>query len=206
MRRDAPSFATETSGAAAVEFGLMGGVVILLLVGVIDFGNALWQYNEASKAVQLGVRLASVSDPVAADLAAFDGIAAGGEPGQPMPYYERRCSGATQSCTNGGRFDAGALQGIVFGRGNTACPAAPQNFPPMCQILPRLRPENVAIDYVHSGLGLAGIPGLRPSPTITVRLVNFNYEFMLLGSLLSLPAIPMSGLSASATAEDLQGR
>jgi hypothetical protein len=205
-RPDPRCFAADSSGAAAVEFGLIGGFFILLLFGVIDFGSALFQYNEASKAVQLGARLASVSDPVSSDLATFDGTSIGGEPGQPMPYYERRCSGATRTCSGGGRFDPGALQSIVYGRGNTECPSTPQSFPPMCRIFPRIRPENVAVDYVHSGIGLAGIQGIRPSPTITVRLVGLNYDFMVLGDLLNLPAISMSGLSATATAEDLQGR
>jgi len=59
---------------------------------------------------------------------------------------------------------------------------------------------------VHTGLGLAGISGIRPTPTITLRLVDLNYEFMVLGALLGLPDIPMSGLSATATGEDLSGR
>src|SRR3954454_25353542 len=164
-RPDPRCFAADSSGAAAVEFGLIGGFFILLLFGVIDFGSALFQYNEASKAVQLGARLASVSDPGSSGLATLDGTSSGGEPGQPMPYYERRCSGATRTCSGGGRFDPGALQSIVFGRGNTECPSTPQSFPPMCRIFPRIRPENVAVDYVHSGIGLAGIQGIRPSPT-----------------------------------------
>jgi Flp pilus assembly pilin Flp len=203
----ASSFAGDERGAAAVELGLVGGFFIMLLLGAIDFGNALWQYNQASKAIQLGVRLASVSDPVSSDLATFDGTSAGAQPGDPMPYFERHCSGATSPprCT-GGTFDAGALQSIVYGRGNTSCPATTGNHTAMCQIFPRIRPENIEVDYVQSGIGLAGISGIRPTPTITLRLVNLNYEFMLLGDLLGLPDIPMGGLLATATAEDLSGR
>ena len=199
------AFAHDKDGVAAVEFGLVGGLFMLLLMSVIDFGFALVQYNNAAKALQLGVRLASVTDPVSKDLATFDGTSLGADPGAPMPYFERRCSGATKTCTNG-TFDLGALQSIVYGRGNTACPTTPGNSVAMCRIFPRIRPENLAVDYVHTGLGLAGISGIRPTPTITLRLVDLNYEFMVLGALLGLPDIPMSGLSATATGEDLSGR
>lgn len=199
------AFARDKDGVAAVEFGLVGGLFMLLLMSVIDFGYALVQYNNAAKALQLGVRLASVTDPVSMDLATFDGTSLGADPGAPMPYFERRCSGATKTCTNG-TFDLGALQSIVYGRGNTACPTTPGNYVAMCRIFPRIRPEHLAVDYVHTGLGLAGIGGIRPTPTITLRLVDLNYEFMVLGALLGLPDIPMSGLSATATGEDLSGR
>jgi Flp pilus assembly pilin Flp len=199
------SFSGDASGAVAVEFGLVGGLFIVMLLAAMDFGYALFQYNQASKAVQLGARLAAVTDPVSADLASFDGTQAGAEPGAPMPYFERRCSGATASCTDG-RFDAGALQSLVYGRGNTACPQSSGNYPAMCRIFPRLRPAHIAVDYVHSGLGIAGVSGIRPRPTITVRLIGLNYEFMVLGALLNLPDIPMRGLLATATGEDLSGR
>lgn len=201
----ARAFARSRDGAAAVEFGLLGGFFILLVIAAMDFGFALFQFNQASKAVQLGARLAAVTDPVSADLASFDGTSAGAVPGGPMPYFERRCSGATRSCA-GGTFDPGALQSIVYGRGQTACPSVTGNYPGMCRIFARIRPENVAVDYVHTGIGVAGIPGLRPTPTITVRLVGLNYEFIVLGSLLGLPNIPMGGLNATATGEDLAGR
>jgi Flp pilus assembly pilin Flp len=204
-REERRSFATNEDGAAAVEFGLLGGFVIMLLLAAMDFGFALFQHNQASKAVQLGARLAAVTDPVSSDLATFDGTSAGAEPGAPMPYFERRCRGATETCTNG-TFDRGALHSIVYGRGNTACPATAGNYPAMCRVFPRIRPENLEVDYVHSGIGIAGVPGIRPTPTITVRVVDLNYRFMVLGSLLGLSDVPMAGLLATATGEDLAGR
>jgi len=195
----------DESGVAAVEFGLLGGFFILLLLAAMDFGVALWQHNRAAKAVQLGARLAAVSDPVSKDLATFDGTQVGAQPGDPMPYFERRCNGSMRTCT-GGSFDLGALQTIVYGRGNTSCPTTPQSYPAMCQILPQVTPANIAIDYVHSGIGLAGISGIRPIPTITMRLIGLRYDFILLGDLLGLRGIPMTGLMATATGEDLSGR
>lgn len=200
----ARSLLQDDSGGAAVEFGLVGGTFILILMGILDFGSAYWQWNQATKALQLGVRLAAVSDPVSSDLKTFDGTSLGAEPGDPMPAFRRLCSGAQATCSNG-TYDAGAMNTIVYGRGNSSCPTGTQSFPPMCQIFPRIGPKNVTVEYVQTGLGFAGRPG-GPVPTIIVRLAGLNYDFAVLNGLLGLPSIPMSGLSASATAEDLSGR
>jgi len=196
-------FFRHEEGAAAVDFGLIGSSFILLIMAIMDFGTAYWQWNQASKALQLGVRLAAVSSPVSSDLKNLDGTSLGADPGDPMPYFERVCSGATASCTNG-TYDPAAMRTIVYGRGNTSCPTTPQNFPPMCALFPRIRPENVIIEYVQTGLGFAGRPG-GPVPTINLRLTGLNYDFVVLDGLLGLQSIPMTGLSATATAEDMSG-
>jgi Flp pilus assembly pilin Flp len=196
---------TDERGATTVEFGLISGLLFLVLFAIADFGYAFWQWSSATKALQLGVRLAAVSDPVSSDLKTMTGLSAGVVDGDPMPYYQRVCSGATSSCTNNGTFDLGALQSIVYGRGNTTCPTQAQGFPPMCQIFPRVRPANVVIEYVHTGLGYAGRPG-GPIPTIKLSLTGLNFDFIILNRLIGLPQISMSNLMATATGEDLSGR
>jgi Flp pilus assembly pilin Flp len=203
LRARGGAFVRDESGGTAVEFSLVGTLFILLLLAVMDFGIAFWQWNQATKAVQLGVRLASVSNPVSSDLKTLDGTTLGAEPGDPMPYFKRVCSGATASCT-GGTYDQTAMNTIVFGRGNTACPTTPQAFPPMCMLFPRVRPQNVIVEYVQTGLGFAGRPG-GPVPTIRLRLTGLTFEFVVLNDLLGLPRIAMDGLSATATAEDMSG-
>lgn len=197
-------FARDARGATTVEFGLVAGMLFLILFAITDFGYAFWQWNSASKALQLGVRLASVSDPVSSDLKTFTGLSATVRDGDPMPYYQRACSGASKSCS-GGTFDQAALNTLVYGRGNASCPTAAQSFPPMCQLFSRIKPENVVVEYVHTGLGYAGRPG-GPLPTIKLSLTGLNYEFLVLNSLLGLPAVSMSRLMATATAEDLSGK
>src|SRR5687767_3811373 len=83
----------DVSGAVAVEFGLLCSVLIAMLLGMMEFGAAYWQWNQATKALQLGVRLAAVSDPVSSDLATFTGVSTTIEEGDPMPYFQRICSG-----------------------------------------------------------------------------------------------------------------
>ncbi len=194
----------DPSGAVAVEFGLVGSIFILLLIGMMEFGIAFWQWNQASKALQLGVRLAAVSDPVSSDLKTMTGLSATVEQGDAMPYFQRVCNGATQSCSSG-TYDAAAMRTLVYGRGNAACPSTVQRYPAMCQLFSRITPQNVIVEYTQTGLGFAGRPG-GPLPSITVRLTGLNFDFIVLNSMLGLPRIPMSGLIASATAEDLSGR
>ena len=194
----------DLSGATTVEFGLVSGLLFLILFAITDFGFAFWQWSSATKALQLGVRLASVSDPVSSDLKTMTGLSSTVFDGDPMPAYQRVCSGASKSCS-GGTFDQAALNTLVYGRGNASCPTATQSFAPMCQIFSRIKPENVVVEYVHTGLGYAGRPG-GPIPTIRLSLTGLSYEFISLNGLLGLPAISMSGLVATATAEDLSGK
>jgi len=198
------SFWRDPSGAAAVEFGLIGMIFITLLFGMVEFGTAYWQWNQAAKALQLGVRLAAVSNPVSSDLSTFTGLSSTVEEGDPMPYFQRICSGKAATCSGGGTYSAAAMRTIVYGRGNTACPKTPQRYPAMCQIFSRITPQNVIVEYTQTGLGFAGRPG-GPLPSITVRLTGIEFDFVVLNNLLGLPKIPMSGLSATATAEDLRG-
>jgi Flp pilus assembly pilin Flp len=194
----------ESSGAVAVEFGLVGSMFIVMLLGIMEFGTAFWQWNQATKALQLGVRLAAVSDPVSSDLKTMTGVSGSVEEGDPMPYFQRVCSGASQTCS-GGTYDAGAMRTLVFGRGNATCPTTQQRYPAMCQLFPRIRPENLTVEYTQTGLGFAGRPG-GPIPSITIRVTGIDFEFVALDKMLGLPKIPMAGLAASATAEDLSGR
>ena len=193
----------DSSGAVAVEFGLVGGMFIVMLFALMEFGTAFWQWNQATKALQLGVRLAAVSDPVSSDLKTMTGVSGTVEEGDPMPYFQRVCGGASQTCSNG-TYDPAAMETIVYGRGNTACPTTAQRYPAMCQLFPRIRPENVIVEYTHTGLGFAGRPG-GPLPSITVRLTGLNFDFVVLDNMLGLPQVSMSGLKASATAEDMRG-
>jgi len=56
----------------------------------------------------------------------------------------------------------------------------------MCQIFTRIKPENIVIEYVHTGLGYAGRPG-GPIPTIKLSLTGLNYDFLILNGFLASP-------------------
>jgi Flp pilus assembly pilin Flp len=192
------SFARAIDGAAAVEFGLVSVTFITLLIAIMDFGLAFWQWNSATKALQLGARLSATSDPVSSDIKDY-----AVEPGLPIPSFERVCAGG--ACSNGGSFDLGALQILVYGaRGLTACPNPPQGRPAMCHLFPQIRPENLRIVYSRSGTVASGAQG-SAAPTISLSLTGLTYDLVALDRLIGLGPIPMTGLSVTATAEDLSG-
>ncbi|WP_322085193.1 TadE family protein [Burkholderia sp. BCC1999] len=53
-------------GSAIVEFALISWVLIMLLIGIFEFGRVLFYWNTASEAVRLGARTAVVCDVKAA--------------------------------------------------------------------------------------------------------------------------------------------
>ena len=50
------SLGVSTRGAAAVEFAIISGVLIMLLVGILDLGRALWVQNQISFLADQAVR------------------------------------------------------------------------------------------------------------------------------------------------------
>ena len=207
MLKHIKSFTRETAGAAMVEFTIIVSMLLIVTGGMVEFAIATSQWNAATKAVQLGARLASVSDPVDSSLPALSGLVGGALPGDPYPasaYSSRVCSGSGGSCTGGGTYDATAMRTLVFGRGQTTCGTiGADQSPAMCDIFPGIAPANVIVTYTNSGLGFAGRPG-GPVPTITVQLQNITYSFVFLNALLGYTPITMPPLSATATGEDMK--
>ena len=66
-------FAADTSGAAAIEFAIISLALVLFTFAILDVGFALYWFNRAEKATQLGARIAAVSDPVTDFLPGFSG-------------------------------------------------------------------------------------------------------------------------------------
>lgn len=193
----------DQSGAAMVEFTIVVFFFLVLTGGVVEFALGWYQWNSASKALQQGVRLASVSDPVASDLINMTGLEGSAVPGDPMPSFLRVCNGATQTCTNGGTYSASAMNTIVYGRGQNTCGTiGPDGFAGMCDIFGRIQPQNVIITYRHTGLGFAGRPG-GPVPTITVELTGLTYNYAFLSGLLGFGPVTLPPMRTTAVGEDL---
>jgi len=193
----------DDSGATMVEFAI--GVMLFLVFtsGLVEFTLAFWQWNAAAKALQVGARLASVSDPVSSDLATLTGMEGGAAPGAKMPYFKRVCSGAGGgSCSDGGTYSAAAMNTIVNGRDGNCGTLGADGYPGMCDIFSRITPANVRITYTHTGLGFAGRPG-GPVPTITLELTGLTYSFVFLNALLRFPPITIPAMRTTITGEDL---
>jgi hypothetical protein len=187
------------AGATMVEFSLAVTAVLILLGGMVDFLFAFWQWNSAMKAVEIGARIAAVSNPVAGGLMSLSTAVAGGQTGQPFPvdgFGPIVCDGAAQACCLGPAtscaanssvagitYDATAMNWIVYGRGATSCVSATAVYNMgMCQILtmtrPALSPANVMIEYRMTGLGYQGG---APTPTITLWLKNVSNSYRMTG-------------------------
>ncbi|HZD54598.1 MAG TPA: TadE family protein [Woeseiaceae bacterium] len=190
-------------GAAAVEFAFVAFPLILLTLGIIDFGFALYTWTQAEKAAHLGVRTAVVSDLVAPQLADFSGVtnqsAAGAScaaaDGSTTSYctYSPDPVVCTSTGCNGYGFSSSAFNKIITS---------------MRTLYPSLGATKVEVEYASSPLGFAGRPGNSPGsfnlvPLVTVRIINLTYDWVALGSLLGLPAINLPDISATMPGEDL---
>ncbi len=203
-------FSRHRRGATMVEFTLVLSFLLVLTGGVIEFTLMFYHFNSATKALQMGARLSSVSSPVVDELEDMSSpTVQGAGLGDPLTTsYSIQCDGSTSQCVGclGGSctFNAGALNTIVFGRGTaTTCGDATNvSDAGMCDIYRPIRPQNVKITYEHTGLGFVGKPG-GPVPTITIELQNLNFGFILIPAFVNVTSISLPTLKMTATGEDL---
>jgi TadE-like protein len=201
---------SEESGAVFAEFAMLLPLLIFLVCGSIDFLYAFYQWNAAAKAVEVGARIASVSDPVARGLYNLSNqpLINGALPGSPVAVFNVNCHAGSCSCAGicaglaVNSFDAAAMNRIVFGRNSDSCGDARSYYDSgMCDILSSITSENVTIAYTQTGLGFVGRPG-GPTPTVTVSLQDMQFKFFFLSSLFGF-GIAMPNMATTMTAEDL---
>jgi hypothetical protein len=208
-------FLRDQQGSVIVEVTVMLSITLVLVLGAIDFLLLFHQWNAAAKSVQIGARLAAVSDPVASGLNSLSQavVSASVPPGAAMPNFVVTCDGRTATCTCNGNacrgmkgYDGAAMNTIVFGRGSSSCSDAKSaDVAGMCDIFPRITPANVKIVYAQTGLGYAGRPG-GPMPTITVSLQNLPFQFFFLRGLMGFHDFQIPASTVSLSAEDLSSR
>lgn len=216
------SFARDQAGGVLVETTVLIPILLVFVLGAIDFSLAFYQWNLATKAVQVGARIAAVSDPVASGLSSIStgvlSLSSTVIAGDPMPDFQVTCEGATPSCTctrgtcpGMGTFSWAAMNKIVCGRNNTSttqciystqCSATSSYFRGMCDIFPTITAANVRIVYTQTGLGFAGRDG-GPVPTITVSLQNVPFQFFFLNGLMGFQPITISSARTTTTGEVL---
>jgi Flp pilus assembly protein TadG len=204
----------DTSGAVLVEVTVTMTLMFVFILGSIDFLFAFYQWNAATKAVQVGARIAAVSDPVAIGLNGLSEAVVNSfvPPGANMPGFVVRCERKSETCrctgicTGVGAYDRAAMNTIIFGRGSSSCSDATSIYRTgMCDIFPRIVAANVVVQYAQSGLGYAGRPG-GPVPTITISIEDLPFQFIFLGGIMGFDQIRLPALTTSITAEDMASR
>ena len=213
--------ARDEDGGPLVEVAIILPILILFLFRGVDFMNALYQWNAAAKAVQIGARIAAVSDPIASGLSSIadNALSSGVASGSPMPDFTVECDGGASacSCTSGacdgmGAYSAEAMGFLVYGRaGNSNCTLpASQYFSGMCNLHGAIAPQYVTVVYKQTGLGYAG-RAFGPVPTITVSLnapwsktkLPFKFFFLPFAAI-NMPQVTttITGEALSASAAD----
>ncbi|MCZ6587187.1 MAG: pilus assembly protein [Alphaproteobacteria bacterium] len=202
----------DTSGAAAIEFAIISLVLVLFTFAILDVGFALYWFNRAEKATQMGVRVASVSNPVTDFLASFSGTG-GGTAGVSCSdgsgVIIAACDHADITCSVSGTTGTCTSAGGSFGEpGNFVDAAFIKIFNEMMVMYPQLSSTNVQVEYRPSPLGFIGRPGAIADtynlvPQVTVRIVNLEYNYIALGALLGLQKFTLPVISASLIGEDL---
>lgn len=191
-----------------VEMSIVCVLLFTLVLGFVDFGYAFYQWNAATKAVEIGARLASISDPVATALPNAGPISSPGAPVVAGAWGPFVCAfqAGTGICSNSGSFSAANFSRIF--RGDTAntnddaCPdLAVNQRAGMCHYFPGLRRDNVVITYSATGLGYQTRLG-GPVPTITVSLRNITFQFFFLNWLYANKAMP--SMLSTVTGEDMK--
>lgn len=192
MTRGVPLIVRDRTGSSAAEFALVLPLLILFLFGIIDVGRYMWTLNRAEKAVQMGVRYAVVSDPVANVIEVDyvnDHSIPGGDPVPVSVFTSAVCTDADPCTVTGTADDEDGRNATAF----TNIVNWMRKFYPMIQ------EGDVTVRYDNVGLGYSGDPtGPDVSPLTTVIVSGMNFDSLLMfGGSITLPDI-----KASLTMED----
>ncbi len=67
----------DRDGTSALEFGLLAPVFLLLFLGILEFGRALWTQSSLQHAVEAAARYAAINYPTCASVSQTKSYAAG---------------------------------------------------------------------------------------------------------------------------------
>ncbi len=193
-------FVHERRGAAGAEFALIALVFAGLLLGIIDFGRALWEYNNAMKACQVGVRYAVANNMIPTNLMNYDPFAGAStlNTGDEIPVSEFPtpivCDDS--GCTPNEGYEAAAYNNIYDVMG--------AHYPRLGSAASPNTQAIVEVTYTHVGRGFAGNPygpDIWPVTTVSIRGLQFEFSTPLIGVVLPFE---FPKCSATLYAEDYQ--
>lgn len=183
--------------ASAAEFALVLPLLLVFLLGIIDTGRFMWDYNRAEKATQMGVRYAVVTDLVPSGLETYSFTVSDSIPaGDPIPttsFDQATCDSTSCTC---------APNAAVCGAHD---PVAFTNIVDRMRLFyPWITNSNVTIQYRNIGLGYSGDPnGPDVAPLVTIQLTGLTFKpitTMAFGGTMAMP-----GFRSALTLEDGAG-
>jgi Flp pilus assembly protein TadG len=192
------TFLRNERGSTLVETTIVFTLMMLLTFGLVDFGYAFWQYSAAEKATAAGARWIATRHGVAGTQAALTN--------------ELYTSVVPDCFTNDAATTLGTLCSQVAGAsgwaancagaGGGSCSSTQMTalLTEMRRYFPNLTAANVAVHFQGSSLGFVGRG--RAIPLITVRTSGLTYNFVAIGALLGLNAMPMPSFDSTLPAED----
>lgn len=191
------AFLRNDDGLSLVEGLIVFPLVLLSFSAFVEFGYAVYQWNQTVKALQLGARLAVVSDPLVADMSPLTAdypVEEGGP--TPTAPVSVSCGPGADPC------DSIQLQRLVYGSDGICNPNTAGSLAGMCDFNTKIGTDNIFITYYRSGLGYVGRPG-GPVVSVTVEARNLSFYLPLVGTLLGLDTISVPTHPVTVTGEDL---
>jgi Flp pilus assembly protein TadG len=93
-------FTRDNNGGVLVEATIMITIMFVFVLGSIDFLFAFYQWNAATKAVQMGVELPRfLTRREGVSTVSAQCVSASLRPGSAMPSFTVTCDGGTATCT-----------------------------------------------------------------------------------------------------------
>jgi Flp pilus assembly protein TadG len=196
-------FWREEAGVSLTEALLTFPIVMLVFAAFVEFGYAMFQWNQTAKALQYGARIAAVSDSVDPDFdpATAFSTATAALVGSSFPV------GTTWSCGPGQATacDQAGIDRIVYGSATEQCQpvgTAGVRFA-MCHLNPRIGKNNVIVTYQTTGLGYYGRPD-GAVVTVKMEVSGITFDLPILGTLLGIDQIQIPLMPVTVTSEDLK--
>lgn len=191
-------FARDERGGVTVEFVAVSGFFFVIAFIVIEIALAIFWYQTAEAAVQIGARYAVVSDPAVTGLtnSSTNGLNGSASYGQSCDISQ---TSANDPCV--GFTTASCSGGTSTGCDSTAFTAIVSK---MQSLFGAVQASNVTVTYTYVGLGFVGGP-VVPAVTVQLSGVPFVSGFAdLLGTLFGPSAIStVPTMSVTFTGEDL---